>query len=109
MDTAEAVAKHKRRVAHFRRCLARGCGKTPSAMMKLAISSTASLCAREEAVLADPLCDPEIQVRVASAARRARLDLAAKINEAKAVRTLAKPRPVLRSVDEVMARAARNV
>lgn len=106
MDTADATAKHKKRVAHYRRCLARGAGRTPSAMLKLAISSTASLCAAEERALADPMCDPEIQVRVASAARRARLDLIAKIKEAKTLRTMAKPRVVYPSVAEVM--RARN-
>jgi hypothetical protein len=75
MDSdSSAVEPLAKRVAYFRRLLAKGIGRTPTALQKLAITNAARLTARAELAACDISCSPEIVTRLDASARRARHD-----------------------------------
>lgn len=74
--TIEPLAK---RVAYFRRLFAKGVGRTPTALQKLAIARAAVMTAKAEAAALDPATTANDCVRLDGAAARARADMKAAI------------------------------
>ena len=80
MDTNKTPAKPDDafavRVKYFKRVLARGVGRTPPVLLRMALKRAAELEAVAEATLADPNSTANDKVRTARAVRLARRDLA---------------------------------
>ncbi len=76
----EPLAK---RVAYYRRVFAKGVGKTPTALQRLAITRAARLTAIAEAAACNPSISANDVVRLDGAACRARRDMAAAIAAAR--------------------------
>jgi len=73
---AKPAAALADRVRYDKRVFARGTGRTPTSMLKLAIARAAQLEAEAEATLCNPLATSNDKVRITHAARIARRDLA---------------------------------
>jgi len=72
-----AVEPLAKRVAYLKRLFARGVGRTPTALQKMAIARAAVLTAKAEAAALDPNCTANDLVRLDHAAARARRDMQA--------------------------------
>jgi hypothetical protein len=84
MDSnSSPVEPFAKRVAYFKRLFARGVGKTPTALQKMAIARAAVLTAKAESAALDPKCTANDAVRLDHAAARARRDMAAVLKVAK--------------------------
>jgi hypothetical protein len=92
---------HEDHVAFYRRRLAKGVGRTPTALLKLQIVTTARLCAEEERALADPDVPADTKVRIVGASRRARLDLQSMVDAAKPKRRVQNRNVEIRQEDSM--------
>jgi hypothetical protein len=65
----------EKRIGYLKRIFARGIGRTPTAKQKLALVRAATLTARAEQAMSDPLISANDAVRLDGAAARARREL----------------------------------
>ena len=83
MHTVEPLEKHgdafADRFRYWRRTLTRGVGKSPLALLRLAVERAAILEAEAERMLADPAATANDKVRIGRLARHARRDLGSMI------------------------------
>jgi len=90
-----------RRLRYWRRTLGRGCGRTPTALLKLQIEATAALECKRELIVANPAATATDAVQIARECRIQREILAGMIE----ARKPAPPAPPGSLLDQYLAKA----